>query len=179
MVAILRARFPCPLDIELLEGAHMYHAWRMARGLPLYIDWTTGFATFPYPPLYWVAVRAASTAFGFTDQAGRSVSIASLIVSIATLSILAAKAAPTRLFAVAFAVIAAAGVCTGYPCCGGAYDIVRSDTMSMALVIVGAALAGDGRGSGLGGRHRPLGIDLHEANRRRLLRLDLVVLAVS
>jgi hypothetical protein len=117
----------------------------MARGLPLYIDWTTGFATIPYPPLYWVAVRAAATAFGFTDQAGRSVSIASLIVSIATLSILAAKAAPTRLFAVAFAVIAAAGVCTGYPCCGGAYDIVRSDTMSMALVIVGAALAGDGR----------------------------------
>jgi hypothetical protein len=145
VIAILRARFACPLDIEFLEGAHIYHAWRMAQGLPLYVDWTTGFATLPYPPLYWVAVRAAFGVFGFTDQAGRAVSIASLIVAASVLSFLAAKAAPNRLFAVAFAVIAAAGICTGYPCCGGAYDIVRSDMMSMALVVVGAALAGDGR----------------------------------
>jgi len=142
---ILWVRFPCPLDLEYLEGAHVYHAWRLAHRLPLYVDPSAGFATFPYPPLYWVALEGAAALFGFTDQAGRAVSIASLLVAVAILGWQVARAAPSRLVGALLAGIAVAGICAGYPASDGSYDWVRSDTLAMLLVVVAAAVARDGR----------------------------------
>ncbi len=144
VAGIVRTRFGCPLDLEFLESAHVYHAWRLSRGLGLYNDPAAGFATFPYPPLYWVAIQAAAKVFGFTDQAGRAVSILSLLGFVAIMGWLVARAAPTKLLGVAFAGMAIAGICTGYPCCGGAYDLVRSDMMGMFLTVAAAAAARDG-----------------------------------
>lgn len=141
---IFCARFPCPLDLEYLESAHVYHAWRLAHGLPLYADPARGFATFPYPPLYWLAIEWAAALLGFTDQAGRAVSIASLLVAMAILGWQVARAAPSRRVGAAFVAIAVAGICAGYPACDGSYDWVRSDTMAMAFTILAAAIARDG-----------------------------------
>jgi len=141
---VLCARFPCPLDIEYLESAHVYHAWRLAHGLPLYADPASGFATFPYPPLYWLALEGAAALFGFTDQAGRAVSIASLLAAMAILAWQVARTAPSRLVGAAFVAIAIAGICAGYPACDGSYDWTRSDTMAMLLTIAAAAIARDG-----------------------------------
>ncbi len=145
LATVLAARFPCPLDLDYLENAHVYHAWRIARHLPIYGDPSGGFATFPYPPLYWVSLAAAAKLLGFTDQAGRAVSIASFAVAAALLAWRVARAAPTRSTGVAFAAVALGGICAGYPTSDASYDWARSDTMAMLLAIVAAALARDGR----------------------------------
>jgi len=141
---ILVARFSCPLDLDYLESAHVYHAWRIAHRLPLYADPASGFATFPYPPLYWVALDGAASVFGFTDQAGRAVSIASLLLAVAILAWQVVRAAPSRIVGAVFAAIAVAGICAGYPTSDGSYDWARSDTMAMLLVVAAAAIARDG-----------------------------------
>jgi hypothetical protein len=145
LARIVRARFWCPLDLDYLESAHVYHAWRIAQRLPLYADPASGFATFPYPPLYWVALEGAASLLGFTDQAGRAVSVASLLLAVAILAWHVARAAPSRLVGAVFAAIAVGGVCAGYPTSDGSYDWVRSDTMAMLLVVAAAAIARDGR----------------------------------
>lgn len=94
---IVRTRFGCPLDLEFLESAHIYHAWRLSHGLGLYGNPAAGFATFPYPPLYWVAIQSAARFFDFSDQAGRVVWILWLLGFVAILSWLVPRAAPTRL----------------------------------------------------------------------------------
>lgn len=145
LVRTLRARFGCPLDLDYLESAHVYHAWRIAHRLPLYADPASGFATFPYPPLYWVALDGAAALFGFTSQAGRAVSIASLLLAVGVLAWQVVRAAPSRLVGAAFAAIAVGGICAGYPTSDGSYDWSRSDTMSILLAIVAASVARDGR----------------------------------
>lgn len=147
LAAILAARFPCPLDLDLLESSHVYHAWRLAHGLPLYASPSSGFVTFPYPPLYWVAIGAAAHAFGFTLQAGRAVALASLAVASAVLTWRVARSAPTRATGALFAIVALGGIAAGYPASDGSYDWVRSDMLATAFAVVAAALAGDGRPS--------------------------------
>jgi hypothetical protein len=146
LVRIVGTRFGCPLDIEYLESAHVYHAWRLGHGLPLYGDPSSGgFATFPYPPLYWVALRGAATLFGFTVQAGRAVSIAGLILAAAVLVSVVVRSAPGRFQAALFAVLVIGGICAGFPMSDGSYDWTRSDTLAGSLIIGAAAAAGDGR----------------------------------
>jgi len=144
LARVIASRFACPLDLEYLEGAHVYHAWRLSHGLGLYGDPSRGFATFPYPPLFWVAIQAAAACLGFNDQAGRAVSILSMIGILAVLGWVVLRSAPSRGLGVAMAVTALAGSCAGYAYCGGSYDLTRPDTMSMLLVILAAAIARDG-----------------------------------
>jgi hypothetical protein len=138
----ISARFACPIDLEYLEGAHIYHAWRLAHGLPLYDDPAHGFATFPYPPLFWIAIRGAAYAFGFTDEAGRAVSVLSLLGTAAILGTIVVAASAKRAQGVAMAGLSVAGICAGYGYCGGSYDLARPDTMGMFLAIAGAAAVG-------------------------------------
>jgi hypothetical protein len=145
LARVIEARFWCPLDLDYLESAHVYHAWRIAERLPLYADPASGFATFPYPPLYWVALEGAASLFGFTDPAGRAVSIVSLLLTVGILAWQVARAAPSRLVGVVFAAIAVGGISAGYPTSDGSYDWARSDTMAMLLVVAAAAIARDGK----------------------------------
>jgi hypothetical protein len=145
LAKILLARFSCPLDIEYLESPHVYHAWRLAHHLPLYADPASGFATFPYPPLYWVALRGAAVLFGFTVQAGRAVSIASLLLAATVLAVQVVRAAPSRGLGIGFAAFALGGICAGFRMSDGAYDWTRSDTLAAFLAILAAAVARDGR----------------------------------
>jgi hypothetical protein len=142
---ILLGRFSCPLDLDYLENAHVYHAWRIAHRLPLYADPASGFATFPYPPLYWVALDAAAAIFGFTDQAGRAVSIGSFVFMTATLAWQVVRSAPSRVTGAAFGAIAVGGICAGYAGSDGSYDWTRADTLAIFLTVAAAALMRDGR----------------------------------
>ena len=144
LARIIAARFSCPLDLEYLENAHVYHAWRLFHGMGLYGDPSRGFATFPYPPLYWVAMRASAAVVGYSDQAGRAVSIASLIGTAAVLAWQVIVTAPGRRLGLAMVALALGGLCAGYPFCGGSYDLTRADTMAMFLTVLAGAAAGDG-----------------------------------
>ena len=144
LARVIAVRYRCPLDLELLESAHVYHAFRVSRGLGLYGDPARGFATFPYPPLYWVAIEAVAALVGFNNQAGRLVSIVALLGTLAVLGWLVARRAPDRRLGIAMAMLATAGICAGYPFCGGSYDLSRPDMMNMFLVVLAGAMASDG-----------------------------------
>src|SRR5262245_11513420 len=106
--AVFRARLAFPQDIEWMERGHLYHAYRISHQLPLYVDPARGFATFPYPPLYWVVVAALGRLFGLDYWTGRLVSVASLLGSALLFGALLVRRAPERWLGAAFAVVAAA-----------------------------------------------------------------------
>ncbi|MET0593964.1 MAG: hypothetical protein ABW133_14780 [Polyangiaceae bacterium] len=145
LITVLSARLRFPQDIEWMEGSHLYHAYRLAHGLPIYIDPARGFATFPYPPLYWIVVALIGRLFGLDYWTGRLVSVASLFGSLIILGAVLLRRAPTRWLGVLFALVGAASVGASYPSAYGSFDLARSDALATFLPIGAAALAGDGR----------------------------------
>jgi hypothetical protein len=124
-VATLRARMAFPLDLEWMEGAQIYHAYRIIHGLYLYGDPARGFATFPYPPLYWLVVAAFGSVFGLDYVTGRAVSVACLVGATAILVGVVARRAKTRPDACLQALLVVAGIGSRAP---GARTISRAAT---------------------------------------------------
>ncbi len=141
----VRGRLAYPMDIEWMEGAHLYHAYRLTHGLYLYGDPARGFATFPYPPLYWLVVAAAGATFGLDYGTARAVSVACLLATAGILAAAIVRHAPTRRMGAAFAILALGGMAAGYPFAGGCYDLARADALALLLPVLAAALVGDGR----------------------------------
>jgi hypothetical protein len=144
LAGVLRARAAFDMDLEWMEGAHLYHAYRLTHGLPLYVDPARGFATFPYPPVYWAALGGAGALFGLDYATARIVSIACVAASAVLLASVVFRSAPSRATGALFGVIAVAGIAAGYPLAGGAYDLARPDALALLFPIVAAALIGDG-----------------------------------
>jgi len=144
----LAARHGHPMDLEWMEGAHLYHAHRLLHGLPLYVDPARGFATFPYPPAYWVALAGAGAVLGLDYPAGRTLSLVAMVVVALVLAVATVRRAPARPLGVALAVVAIGGVALSYPLTGGAFDLVRPDAVGLAFPVLAAAALGDGRVSG-------------------------------
>ena len=83
--ATLGARFAYPLDLEWMESCHVYQGWRIAEGLPIYVDPQSGWAPFPYPPLFWLLIAGLGKIVGFDYATGRAVSDAALAACVAIL----------------------------------------------------------------------------------------------
>jgi len=71
---VLAARLAYAMDFEWMESGHIYAAYRVLHGLPLYTDPATGYAPFPYPPLYWYAIAAVAKVTSLDWWTGRAVS---------------------------------------------------------------------------------------------------------
>jgi hypothetical protein len=147
-VSVLSERFAYPYDIEWMESGHLYQAWRIANDLPLYTDPASGFAPFPYPPLFWMSIAGLAKLTGGTIDytTGRAVSIASIAGSAIILALAIARRAPARWVGVAFGFVAIASIGAAYPIGDGSFDLARSDALATFLPIAAAALAGGGRG---------------------------------
>jgi hypothetical protein len=143
LAGVLRARFFFPLDHEWMESGHLYHAYRITHGLYLYGNPFRGFATFPYPPLYWIFLAATGSVFGLDYPTGRALSLACTIGTAAILAFTIVKHAPSRLTGLALAFAALGGIAAGYPLTGGAYDLARSDAMAIFFPVLAAALLPD------------------------------------
>lgn len=143
LLSALRARFFFPLDHEWMESGHLYHAYRLLHGLPLYSDPARGFATFPYPPLYWVALAGSGAAFGLDYTTGRALSLACFAGTATVLAVTIIRHAPTRWLGAALALAALGGIAASYPLVGASYDLARSDSMALFFPVLAAALLPD------------------------------------
>ncbi|HEY8038986.1 MAG TPA: hypothetical protein VIF15_04300, partial [Polyangiaceae bacterium] len=145
IAALFRARLSYPFDIEWMEGGNVYHAYRVLHGLPIYVAPESGFAPFPYPPLYWIAVAAAGRMGGLDYATARAVSVGCIAGTSLLLAVVVARHAPARWLGAILGVVAMASIAAGYPMAGGSYDIARNDAMAIALPVLAATLLGDGR----------------------------------
>ena len=142
---MLRARFAFPMDLEWMEGAHLYHAYRILHGLPLYVDPARGFATFPYPPLYWTILAGAGAAFGLDYAVARAVSLACMGGAALLLCHAIVRHAPSRGVGIGLSAAALGMIAAAYPLVGTAFDLARSDAMALLVPVLAASLVRDGR----------------------------------
>jgi hypothetical protein len=136
---VWRARFA--MDLEWLEGAQLYEAYRFAHGLSVYGPPALGFVPSPYPPLYHLVVAGVGHVFGFDYWNGRVVSDASLLAALAVQTVVVVRAAPSRGLGWTLAIMGAAGVAATYRPLQASMDLARVDMMAYALVAVAACLA--------------------------------------
>jgi len=158
LVTVFSNRCLYPADLEWMEGAQLVHAHRLLQGEPLYTACQSDmFIPFPYPPLHSVVLAGLGKIFGLGFGVGRGLSIGSLVVCGAVLvreiSGAAVKAGERprglrrltlRWLAPLFlGLLAIAAIAAGYPVVDSWYDLIRVDTMFLALVLTAAALAAD------------------------------------
>lgn len=127
---VIFGRVAFPWEIEFMTGSTLDHIERARSGQPIYVEPTSGFIPFLYPPLYYWLVAA----LGGTTLVARVVSITATF----TQGVLVWKTVRalngSRLWAIA-AVGCFAG-CFSYV--GYWYDLERSDGVVAALVIASA-----------------------------------------
>ena len=138
----LARRAGFPMDLEWLEGAQLYEAYRFAHGLPVYGPPAQGFVPSPYPPLYHLVVALVGRCFGFDYWNGRVVSDASIAVVLAVQTALVVRAAPSRGLGWVLSALGAAGIAATYRPLQASMDLARVDTMAFALAALAAWLAG-------------------------------------
>lgn len=150
---IFWARLSYPLDLEWMESGVLVTAKRAMDGAPVYTAPTVDFASFCYPPLYPLLLGWLGRVFGLSYTLGRALSV---LAFTATLSLLGhgvwramREAAPAycgpdtawqqrpTLDGLAFAVVAMAAVAVAYGWTGAWYDLVRIDTLFLALSVAG------------------------------------------
>jgi hypothetical protein len=138
-----RARFA--MDLDWLEGAQLYEAYRIAHGLPVYGPPVQGFVPSPYPPLYHLLVAAVGRLFWFDYWNGRVVSDASIAAALAMQAAVVGRAAPSRGAGRVFAVLVAAGTAATYRPLQASMDLARVDMMAFAIALAAAYAARAGR----------------------------------
>ena len=149
LARIFAARAVFPLDIHWLEGGEIYHGWRILHGQPVYRLGDGGFLPYPYPPVHFALLAAVGKLFGFGYAATRGLSIAAFALAMFVLAREArhgwqdlprgASARVKRAWSASIATIAVACVAAAYADLAGWFDVVRNDSVGMALVVLGAA----------------------------------------
>ncbi len=166
MLAIaIAGRVAYPYDLEWMEGGMLHHALRIQEGHSLYAPPSIDFIPYLYTPLYPALLAILGKIFGLGYTLGRTISVLSLLVmaGVAFATIVPASGATltnthglprARLIATRFArrfvsvaqPIAWCGAMLSlglfaaiYPFVEGWFDIVRADTLFLAMAT--AALA--------------------------------------
>jgi hypothetical protein len=137
LVAIVACRLTWPFEIEWMEGGTLMHAVQLRLGHSIYRAPRVDFVPYFYTPLYAMVLAAASQlgvplSFGL----GRSVSALATVATMVMLYV-----AGSRDGGRSCGVLAAFLYAALFRFCGAWYDLVRTDALSMALLL-GAALAG-------------------------------------
>ena len=142
LVRICASRLCYPMDIEWNESGFLYQAYRVINGLPIYGPPSQGFLPYPYPPGYTLILALAGRLFGLDYSTGRAVSLLFFVVGSAVLAREVWVHHSARRGAPLWALLSLGTIAASFPVTGGWYDLVRNDTMTMALVVIAAALVG-------------------------------------
>ncbi len=121
-------RVPYPFDLEWMEGGMLAHAWRLDRGLPLYVAPNPDFVPYVYPPGYAAVVALLGKIVGLSLPLGRLVSLGSTIAAAGAIAYGARGAPPGLLLPFAAVFLGT------WPQAGAYYDIVRPDALAIALM---------------------------------------------
>jgi hypothetical protein len=124
------SRLTYPFDLEWMEGGMLAHAWRLDQGLQLYVRPNLDFVPYVYPPGYSAVVALLGKVFGLSMGLGRAVSVVSILAAAAILGRSLAQTGAERLV-----LWGAPLVFLGtYPMVGAFYDLVRPDSLAVALL---------------------------------------------
>jgi hypothetical protein len=131
-----RAGFP--LDLEWMEGGMLVHAQRLAAGQGIYVKPTLDFVPYLYTPLYPALLALLSLVFPLGYLLGRVVSLLALFSALVLLGACVTREARGLAFGRRFsaALIGMAGAVAyvaAFDLTGGFFDLVRSDSLVLAL----------------------------------------------
>jgi hypothetical protein len=122
-----RANFPAHL--EIMEGQNLFHCWRVASGLPLYVEPSIEAISPPYFPLFYYVVALLMKIVGPQWWTGRLVSFLSALGIGALYYHVGRRESGARLWGVV-----AAGLFFGaYGLTGAYYDLFRVDSLPLFL----------------------------------------------
>ncbi len=131
-------RIGYPFDIEWLEGGMLTHAHRLRQGLPIYGAPTAEFIPFNYTPLEpWLVAALSRLLFipvGY--PLGRALSIAACVAAGWAIVSVVRREGGGRWEALCALGVAAAG----FAFAGAWFDLVRADSVCLALAICGFAV---------------------------------------
>ena len=132
-------RFSYPYDLEWMEGGMLNHAARISAGAGIYVEPSVDFIPYLYTPLYPGLLATLEPIFGLSYQSGRALSIIAMIAiaALACVAIVTRCDSARRGPAWAGGALAAGFFAATYPWVDGWYDIVRADTMFLALAVGG------------------------------------------
>ena len=141
LVTVVFGRLTYPFDLEWMEGGMLAHAYWLQQGHPLYGPPSVDFVPYIYPPGYPALLAALGSVFGLSMPLGRIVSIVSISLAAAAISarIVRISGRPEIAFGSALVFLGT------YPQSGAFYDLVRADSLGVAL-LAGAVLLGLERG---------------------------------
>lgn len=124
------ARLTYPGDFEWMEGATLVSAMRVRDGLPLYSTPSPDWIPFIYPPLHAWILGALAQVVPLGYSMGRAVSIVSFVASCGALAYAARQEGARSAL-----VVGCIGLFVGtYENSGTFFDLVRTDSLSMALL---------------------------------------------
>ncbi len=142
-----RAAFP--LDLEWMEGGVLVHAQRMVNGQGIYVAPSLEFIPFLYPPLYPALLALLSALAPLGYLMGRLLSILAFAVALATVVVSAWHEGSPRVgqaLALLIGLCGAGAVAASFAFTGYFYDLVRADSLLLALEALALWLAYRGRG---------------------------------
>jgi hypothetical protein len=167
------SRVAYPYDLEWMEGGLLGHADRLASHQGIYVAPSVDFIPYLYTPLYPALLALLSSLFGITYVVGRAISITSLAATLGFILCAVTRErdrpepemdeapetpeAPRQFRAASWtgAVLACGLVAATYPWVEGWFDLVRADSLFLAMVIGGLlAVRAWARVPGLAGRRR-------------------------
>lgn len=131
-------RLNYPVDLEWCEGGSLYQASRVLQGMPVYSMDDPTWAPFPYPPAHTLLLALVGLV-RLDFWTGRLVSIVFFLLLCGTLFYQIYKQLDRSSFGVAAGMLAVATIVCGFPVVGQFYDLVRVDTMMLALCVMGVA----------------------------------------
>jgi hypothetical protein len=142
-----RATFP--LDLEWMEGGMLVHAQRIAQGKGIYVAPSLEFIPFLYTPLYSALLAVLSFVLPLGYLLGRVVSLIAFAVALVMVVVASMGEAGDRRTKVVAALVGIGGagaVAASFAFTGYFYDLVRSDSLLLALEALTLWLALRGRG---------------------------------
>jgi len=126
------ARIGYPMDLEWCEGGLLYQAYRLLHGLPIYVRGDPTWEPWLYPIGHTVALALVGI-FHIDFWTGRLVSIFFFCMMCVALFREIYRHIDERTFAIAAGVLAVATIACGFPVVGQWYDLIRVDSMMLAL----------------------------------------------
>lgn len=130
LVQTYLGRVSHPFDLEWMEGGMLAHAQRVMDGQPLYVEPSSQFIPFIYPPLYHWVLGWSGKIFGLSYALGRSIALMGTLAAAAAAVVAVAGERRGWLLGVG----AGALYLTGYDESGSFFDLVRADGLLMALL---------------------------------------------
>lgn len=141
---IFAARATFPLDLEWMEGGVLVHAQRIAQGQGIYVEPSVDFIPFLYTPLYPALLALLSFVLPLGYVMGRVVSIAAFTTALAMIAVTAAGEGTGRarkVLAWSVGIAGAGAVAASFAFTGRFYDLVRADSLLLALEALAVWLA--------------------------------------